>query len=57
MAKATEMKADEVRLLYHDHIEQIRDELWLLVDSKNVRKDLDYFADTLRPLDEGEDDE
>tara|TARA_B100001146_G_C15983464_1_gene349408 strand:- start:312 stop:497 length:186 start_codon:yes stop_codon:yes gene_type:complete len=50
-------KQIEIQELYHDHIEQIREQLWLLVDSNNVRKDLDHFADNLRPLDESEDDD
>ena len=67
MAKATEMTADEVLLLYHDHIETIKEQLRGMLKTHrpaegyrnttletDLLSDISYFSETLRPWDEGE---
>jgi len=68
MPRVSEMTADEVRRLYHEHIEAIREQLKVMLkthrpagesplEAADLLSDISYYSETLRPWDEGEDDE
>ena len=63
MPRVSEMTADEVRRLYHEHIEAIREQLSSLLKVyrgggyDELLSEISYYSETLRPWDEGEDDD
>ena len=66
--KATEMTAEQIQRLYHEHIEAIRAQLQVMLkthrpagesplEAADLLADISYYSETLRPWDEGEDDD
>ena len=69
--KATEMTAEQIQRLYHEHIETIREQLQVILKTHHAAgkspldkdavfdllSDINYYSETLRPWDEGEDDD